>query len=527
MFTIFRGYYKRAVEAVKNLIPEEMFVSDDPGKGKATIEVDIPRAGFLDFSGQRTYDDLTDAWKKDDVVTEDYIQGRMNAGVFCELMYKTGVMTGQIIPTSIKDEGDFFSHLKGENQVSLSFAYFSDSGKPCGFSLISSKSDPDYWIISIIRDATTDAEHREVSIWVNLGKDKIPEDFLVKNSELDSSLQLQKDLNEDIYSLLLQELQSQKLADLLQAIIRSNNTLDLQMLNLLQKQVRGPSEFASNEKATISPFWKTKLKELGATLGSAGIGALIGAGIGALLGTLVFPGIGTKLGALIGAALGGCAGGTVGLSGVGLYELWKNNPKTSAAITILGNAGLGAAAGAIIGTFIFPVIGTGAGALIGAGIGASLGFAINGIGNFIRKNFKIGTGLTTLGSAGIGAGIGALLGTLVFPVLGTKIGAVVGALIGAAIPLIGAGIKLAYEKYKDFSSRLQRRSSSGSGEEKEDLGTMGRHSPNVMVSGLKVTKVVEPQQSLDSGLEVVKQGSKKESVSNTTLEGDRRDYISP
>ncbi|STX52223.1 Uncharacterised protein [Legionella busanensis] len=524
MFTIFRGYYKRAVEAVQNIIPQEMFAAEDPDKGKVTIEVDIPRAGFLDFSGQRTYKDLAEAWKKDDVVTEDYIQGRMNAGVFCELMYKTGVMTGQIVPTSIKEKGDFFSHLKGENQVSVSFAYFSDSGKPCGFSLISSKSDPDYWIISIIRDATTDAEHREVSIWINVGKDKIPEDFLVRNSELDSSLQLQKDLNEDVNALLLQELQCQKLADLLRNIIRSNNALDLQILDLLQKQVRSPSELVNNEKAAITPFWKTKLKELSATLGSIGIGAIIGAGIGALLGTLVFPVIGTKLGVLIGAALGGCAGGAVGLSGVGLYELWKNNPKTSAAVTILGNAGLGAAAGAIIGTFIFPGIGTGVGTLIGAGVGVSLGFAVTGIGNLIRQNFKTGTGLTTLGSAGIGAGLGALLGTLVFPVLGTKIGAVVGALIGASIPLIGAGVKLAYEKYKDFSSRRQSRSSSGSGDEKEDLGTMGRHSPNIMVKGLNITQIGEvPSNIAQLNSEKEKVGRKgNESSADPVIEDDKK-----
>ncbi|MGQ3888794.1 hypothetical protein ACQUW5_07155 [Legionella sp. CNM-1927-20] len=129
-----------------------MFASQDSNAGREVIKVDIPRAGFLDFSAKRTFLDLEQAWEKEGVAAEDYIQGRITGSVFCELMYKIGVMSGKIVPTSLKESGDFFTHLGEDNQVSLSFAYFNDTGKPCGFSLMTSKSDPGYWgIVKKIR----------------------------------------------------------------------------------------------------------------------------------------------------------------------------------------------------------------------------------------------------------------------------------------------------------------------------------------------------------------------------------------
>ncbi|STX51067.1 Dot/Icm secretion system substrate [Legionella busanensis] len=168
--------------------------------------------------------------------------------------------------------------------------------------------------------------------------------------------------------------------------------------------------------------------------------ASLGAITGAILGTFVFPGIGTGLGAAIGAGIGGGLGGVEGFSLGSIYELWKDNPKLSTALSVLGSAGMGAGIGALIGTFIFPGVGTAIGAAFGAGIGAGIGFIINGIGNLIKINSKAGTGLTILGTTGLGTTIGALIGTCIFPVIGTAVGAGIGAGIGFAKGLVISGL---------------------------------------------------------------------------------------
>ncbi|WP_419420547.1 hypothetical protein ACNVED_04390 [Legionella sp. D16C41] len=188
--------------------------------------------------------------------------------------------------------------------------------------------------------------------------------------------------------------------------------------------------------------WRNILYQILAVLGTAGLGAAIGA----IIGTFVFPipGVGTALGAAIGAGIGAGAGGMLGFSGVGLYNVWKNSPVLGTSVTVLGNTAMGIGLGALIGTFIFPGVGTVIGIALGAGLGAGLGFITSGLGNLVTSKTKVGaaaaTGLTLLGSAGLGATIGAIIGTFIFPGVGTLIGLGLGAGLGAGLGLAASGI---------------------------------------------------------------------------------------
>ncbi|STX28270.1 substrate of the Dot/Icm secretion system [Legionella beliardensis] len=170
---------------------------------------------------------------------------------------------------------------------------------------------------------------------------------------------------------------------------------------------------------------------------------------GGFLGTFLIPipGVGSVIGGVVGGAIGTGTGLGLSLTGLGFLELFKKNPVKGTALSTIGSAGLGAGIGAILGTVAFPGIGTAIGAAIGAGVGLSAGLAVSGLANFVLKNPKTATALTTAGSAGLGAGVGALLGTLVFPGVGTLIGLAIGAGVGASASLFATGIYNAVTKY--------------------------------------------------------------------------------
>ncbi|STX27692.1 Uncharacterised protein [Legionella beliardensis] len=201
-------------------------------------------------------------------------------------------------------------------------------------------------------------------------------------------------------------------------------------------------DFAINKRAERAAQTRTKIVEI-ATPILLGVG---GAAIGAGVGSLIFPVVGTAIGAVLGGAIVGGGGAALGLSVVGLVELFKKNPARGTTLTTAGGIGVGAAVGALLGTLVFPGIGTGIGAAIGAGVGAAVSFTGLGLYHLWQKHRITGTALTTAGSAGLGAGVGALLGTVAFPGIGTGIGAAIGAGIGASIGCTGTGIYNAVTK---------------------------------------------------------------------------------
>lgn len=158
--------------------------------------------------------------------------------------------------------------------------------------------------------------------------------------------------------------------------------------------------------------------------------SFISGGLGAALGAV----IGTFALPGVGTAMGAFYGFALGLgfplTCAGLYSLF-NPQRYSSTILLTGNLTLGAVIGSIIGTFVFPGLGTMAGSLIGAGIGAATTISCEII-SYCKTNLLANFGLS-MSYTGVGAGIGALIGAFAFPGFGAPLGAAVGAGIGFGI----------------------------------------------------------------------------------------------
>ncbi|STX29785.1 Uncharacterised protein [Legionella beliardensis] len=128
--------------------------------------------------------------------------------------------------------------------------------------------------------------------------------------------------------------------------------------NKLRERGSATAENSSDLKNTVSDNKGNILK----TLGSAGVGALIG--------SLFFPGIGT--------AIGGVIGGLVGAKDT---ELMKSLIEKITSPEVKKRGGLGAAVGAFIGFFI-PIPGA---TLIGAAVGATIGASLPAIKEGVSK----------------------------------------------------------------------------------------------------------------------------------------------
>ena len=154
--------------------------------------------------------------------------------------------------------------------------------------------------------------------------------------------------------------------------------------------------------AIMEAFWDELMENAHP---KTGVGLSVGAIVGAALGTFLLPGKGT----IIGAAIGAIAGALV----VNFWDEVKDAFKSKVPV----GAGFGAIVGGLLGTFLFPGVGTVLGAKLGAAVGAIVAFFWDEL-----KDFFKGYGP----EIGLGATAGAILGSVLFPGPGTLIGMALG-----------------------------------------------------------------------------------------------------
>lgn len=109
---------------------------------------------------------------------------------------------------------------------------------------------------------------------------------------------------------------------------------------------------------------------------------------------------------------------------------------------LVASTGVGAAIGALIGTFALPIVGTAAGAVIGSCFGGAIGFIGVGLQGMIRNIFssgeygirkKLADGVfSTLGSTALGA----LIGTFIAPGVGSLVGGAIGFGVGVVTSFV-------------------------------------------------------------------------------------------
>ncbi|STX29575.1 Uncharacterised protein [Legionella beliardensis] len=464
----FKGNYNQAVNALPKSVPRELFNGDNSA-GSDPISIDLHRGGLLFVnSNGKTWGDFENAWLAVD--RSSYVQGDIVAQNKCSY-FKDLIIDGIINPPSISKDPyyrneqviDYLQLSPKGKHISIAFAYCDDEGNYCGVALETSTADPNYWIASVSRKTTEPRKDHDETILMNFGEEEINEDLLGGSYILggllgDGSKSSISSASDD----LREALNSVFIANLLKDIFNEDNSINVEKLAKLQEllpQVNNLTDEARAQLEVDSFFDKarrflTKNRKIIGPLGGAALGSIIGAIVGS-----VVPVVGTAIGAAFGAAIGG----GLGVSGAGLYDLYRKQAAVGTILTTVGSAGLGAGVGAVLGTFIFPGIGTGIGAAIGAGVGAAVSLAGTGIYNIWQKNRATGTALTTVGSAGIGAGVGALLGTVAFPGVGTAIGAAIGAGVGASVSLAGTGLYNAFTNYPKIGTALTTLGSTGIG----------------------------------------------------------------
>ena len=288
-----------------------------------------------------------------------------------------------------------------------SIPYKSASGEACQFSIIASIANPKHWMISIVRGTDLASEAQTVTLFVNpdfIDSEREQQNPLLSVDE-DASSNIQasggrrvEDLFE-LFEILESSLDCQPLFNQLfinnNLLFKEENYLiaDTKLLTRLQ-QLNIPDSSDDDDEIQVhkdQPIQQsippqtddkedeslfTKAIAIAAKIAAVGIPAAIGA----VIGSIFIPGVGTIIGGIIGG--GGAA--ALGLSGVGLYELYKKNSGIGTGLTVTGSAGVGAAVGAILGSFIpIPGVGTLAGMVIGAGVGFAVGIVIGaGIATF-------------------------------------------------------------------------------------------------------------------------------------------------
>ncbi|STX29566.1 Uncharacterised protein [Legionella beliardensis] len=307
---------------------------------------------------------------------------------------------GQEFPLLRNKHGEFTDKIEEmmECLTEYSVAYQDDDGQFCRFSIATSTINPNYWMISIVKGPEHTPEDQVVTLLVNPdftdAKNKQPNPILPGSGqvavdkllfELATALNSAEKYEEFIITnnLLrrlgaecfvnaqaLQDLQNIERPDLSSLIsyeLPETNDDQVEEAIVQPSIQQQPRVIEDNDEEDESLF--TKAKAIAAKITAVGIPAAIGAAIGSLF----MPGVGTIIGGVI------CGGGAaaLGLSGVGLYELYKKNSGRGTALTITGGAGVGAAVGAILGSLIpIPGVGTLFGMAIGAGVGLAVGMAI-------------------------------------------------------------------------------------------------------------------------------------------------------
>lgn len=140
------------------VVDEELY-----SKTMKDIFKDLGRSYFID-TNDKTFDDFLNAWTQDDVF-KSYTQGNITAEIF-SVLFQNFIFTSQKFANSEKKRTNTEESrlLYIQRSQSLSFSYFDDENRLCGFSLSYSKEDPSLWFAAKICQTTLSPELKQVTI---------------------------------------------------------------------------------------------------------------------------------------------------------------------------------------------------------------------------------------------------------------------------------------------------------------------------------------------------------------------------
>ena len=114
------------------------------------IRKDINRTSVVAFN--KTFKDFENVWTGSDV-SECFAQGNMDARAF------SGLFSVKMVSELMSEGKASFAETKND----ISFAYFNEENKPCGFSIQYFAADPTQWVISIIENTIAEPNQKFVT----------------------------------------------------------------------------------------------------------------------------------------------------------------------------------------------------------------------------------------------------------------------------------------------------------------------------------------------------------------------------
>lgn len=206
--------------------PANLYKESTDEEVKAALKVDIKRINTLDDT---LIEDLSSSILQEENLSP-YTQGDLTAEVFAELTYQSYRITK-------KDGKELESACKAKQAIN--FAYFSDDNTMCGFSCVYDTTEPDQWIISIIKNTRAVHENREVTNFVH---GEILED-ITQNTEKVQVSEFQKQLNKTIGS--------QKVTKFLQGIIDESARVNSRAFSQISSELNFRSKLRGLTKVKL------------------------------------------------------------------------------------------------------------------------------------------------------------------------------------------------------------------------------------------------------------------------------------